>query len=228
MPEEEAKAVQEVAKATSNAIDAAREAGGFISKYIAGPLEQGMAIFEDRLKYMRWERQVRLRVRADEFLKQLGLESPTRPVPMKLAIPLIQAASLEEDNDLQDLWAALLANAADASCPIEIQRSYVSILEQLTPLETKILDRIYSLPFEQSQHDGVITEHLPDSARAAAKKGDTNTGNPSEAVCIALSNLQRLGCLRMGMTWGNGEMPARVNPTMLGRAFVRACTIQTA
>lgn len=227
MPEEEAKAVQEVAKATSNAIDAAREAGGFISKFIAGSLEQGMAIVEDRLKYVRWERQVRLSVRADEFLRQLGLESPTRPVPMKLAIPLIQAASLEEDNDLQDLWAALLANAANASSPIEIQRSYVSILEQLTPLETKILDRIYSLPFDQSQHDGVITEHLPESARTA-EEGDTRTDNPSEAVCIALSNLQRLGCLRMGITMGNGEVPAWVNPTMLGRAFVRACTIQTA
>lgn len=39
--EEEARAVQEVAKATGKAVDAAREAGGFISKYIAGPVGTG-------------------------------------------------------------------------------------------------------------------------------------------------------------------------------------------
>ena len=226
MSEEDAKAVQEVAKAASNAIDAAREAGGFISRFVAGPLEQGMAIFEDRLKYIRWERQVRLRLRAEELLRQLGLDGPTKAVPLKLAVPLIQAASLEEDDELQDRWAALLANAADAGCSFDIQRSYISILEQLSPLEARILDTIFALPFEASQHDGVITEKLPQEARTAAKKGEENTGVPSDDVCIALSNLHRLGCIRMGMTFGNGELPTRVNPTLLGRAFVRACSIR--
>ncbi len=51
--DEDAKAIQEVAKAAGKAGVAAREAGGFLSKFIVGPLEQGMGIFEDRLKYMR-------------------------------------------------------------------------------------------------------------------------------------------------------------------------------
>lgn len=42
---EEDKVIQEVAKATGKAIDAAREAGGFIAKFISGPLEHGMGIF---------------------------------------------------------------------------------------------------------------------------------------------------------------------------------------
>lgn len=50
---ESAKAVQEVAKATGKAIDTTQKFGGFISRYVAGPLEQGMGIFEDKLKYMR-------------------------------------------------------------------------------------------------------------------------------------------------------------------------------
>lgn len=227
MPEEEAKAVQEVAKATNNAIDVVREGGRFISRYIAGPLEQGMAIFEDHLRYVRWERQVRLKIRADEYLAQLGLDGPSKAVPMKLAIPLIQAASLEEDDELQDRWAALLANAANAASEIKIQRSFIAILEQVSPLEAAILDRIYSLPFEEAQHAGVITTDLPETARISDKKSEEKIGIPSEEVCIALSNLQRLGCLRMGMTWGNGEMPGRINPTLLGKAFVRACSIKS-
>ena len=50
---EELKAVTEVAKATGKAIDASREVGWFISKFIAGPLKQGMGIIEDKLKYHR-------------------------------------------------------------------------------------------------------------------------------------------------------------------------------
>jgi len=35
--EEEFKAIQEVAKTTGKAIDAAREAGGFIARFVSGP-----------------------------------------------------------------------------------------------------------------------------------------------------------------------------------------------
>ncbi len=55
MLDEESKAVQEVAKATNNAIEAGRAMGGFIAKYVAGPLEQAMGIWDDKLKYRRWE-----------------------------------------------------------------------------------------------------------------------------------------------------------------------------
>ena len=111
---ETAKAVQEVAKTTGKAIDAGKEFGGFISRYIAGSIEQGMGIFEDKLKYIRWERQVRFMRRANQLMKQLGLTQPTRPIPLKLALPLFEAASLEDDDYLQDLWARLLVNAANA------------------------------------------------------------------------------------------------------------------
>ena len=220
--DEESKAVQEVAKTAGKAVDAAREAGGFIAKFVAGPLEQGMGIFEDRLRYMRWERQVRLMRRAEELLAQLGMSAPSRSVPLNIAIPLIQAGSLEEDDAMQDRWAALLVNAADASFPAEIQRAYVSILEQITPLEARILDTIYALFFDETQHAGVLTENLPDMARVK-NDNETEFVMPSEVVVLALSNLVRVGCLRAGMTWGGGESYSRVNPTVLGRAFVHAC-----
>jgi len=220
--EEESKAVQEVAKATGKAIDAAREAGGFIAKFVSGPLEQGMGIFEDRLRYMRWERQLRLMQRAQDILQLAGLSAPTRPVPLKLAIPIMQGASLEENDGLQDRWAALLVNAANANFRSEVRRSYTSILEQITPLDAQILDILYSLPFEKSQHDGIVTGNLPESARIADEK-EPNDALPSDEAVISLSNLARLGCLRPAMTWGGGESFGRVNPTVAGKAFVEAC-----
>jgi hypothetical protein len=115
-------------------------------------------------------------------------------------------------------------NAANASFAGEIRRSYTSILEQLTPLDARILDVPYSLPFDESQHKGIVTADLPHSARVAGEKEQDLT-LPSEEVVIALSNLARLGCLRPGMTWGGGESFDRVNPTIAGKAFVHACRV---
>jgi hypothetical protein len=222
--EEESKAVQEVARTTGKAIDAAREAGGFIARFIAGSLEQGMGIFEDRLRYLRWERQLRLMQRADQMLKELGLAAPTRAVPLRLAIPLIQGASLEEDDELQDRWATLLVNAANAACGMEIRRAHIEILEQITVLEAKILDAVYSLPFEGAQHEGIVTIDLPTSARIVVQD-ETKFVEPPEDIVLAIGNLARIGCLRPTLTMGGGEIFGRVNPTMLGRSFVQACRL---
>ena len=101
------KTAEEVAKTVGKAIDASRAVGGFIAKYINSPLEQAMGIVEDRLKYLRWERAIRLGQRADEFLKSQGLSAPSRPVPMKFAIPIMVEGSLEEDAKF-GLWTGYL------------------------------------------------------------------------------------------------------------------------
>lgn len=225
---ESVKAAQEIAKTTGKAVDAAREAGGFIARFVSGPLEQGMGIFEDKLRYMRWERQLRLMQKANELLEDLGLEGPTRAVPLKVAIPLLQAASIEDDDNLQDKWVNLLVNAANANSGVEIRRAYVEILGQISPLEAKILDVVYALSFEATQHNGVLTHFLPDIAIEDSKDSkDDRQQEPTDDVKLAMSNLERVGCLRLGMTYGGGGSFTRVNPTLLGKAFVEACRVRT-
>lgn len=220
--DEEAKAVGEVAKTVGKAIDAAKDTGRFIARFVAGPLEQGIGIFEDKIKYSRWERQVRLMARAEEFLRRSGLAAPTRPVPLKLAIPFMQGATLEDDDELQDRWAALLVNAANADFPLEVRRAHAAILEQLTSLDARVLDAIYALPFDECQHAGVFTNYLPIEARVA-KEGE-DPPEPAADVLDSLSNLTRLGCIRPSFTWGGGEVFHRILPTVTGRSFVEACS----
>ena len=57
---ESCKAVQAEGKASTKALETTKNLGGFISKFISGPLDQAMGILEDKLKYVRWEHQVRL------------------------------------------------------------------------------------------------------------------------------------------------------------------------
>ena len=222
---ESAKAAQEIAKASGQAIDAGSKFGGFISRYISGSLEQGMGIFEDKLKYMRWERQQRLMLRAEKFIKEIGLQSPTKAIPLKLAVPLLEGASLEEDDELQDLWARLLVNSANAESGIDLKRVYIDILERLTPIEAQILSAVYSLPFEEIQHEGVLTAELPNKATPANEKQKDGAVEPSEEVKLAIASLSSIGCLSPAKTWGGGEIFSWVSPTVLGRNFVKACTL---
>jgi hypothetical protein len=225
---EVSKAAQEVAKTGGKAIDAGREFGGFIAEYIRGPLAEGIGIFEDRLKYLRWERQQRLMMRSIAFLANLGLSGPSKPVPLKIALPLFQAASIEEDDYLQDRWVGLLVNAGNDKSHIEIQRSYISILEQLTALDVKILETIYANPFDAIRIHGVVTDSLPAFARPAteADYGKVQS-EPRPEIQLSLANLSRVGCLKLVFLMSGGDIYNPVLPTVLGQAFVSACQSQT-
>jgi hypothetical protein len=181
-----------------------------------------MGIFEDKLRYMRWERQVRLMLRAEETLRETGLSQPTKFIPMKLAVPLLQAAAMEEDDQLQDRWVNLLVNSCNASAKIDLQRAFIDVLERLTPLEAQILERIYSLPYEEARHEGIIATDLPMSARLGTD-GDQTDQPPPQEIQLALANLARMGCLKLGFSFGGGELFGRINPTLLGVSFVHAC-----
>lgn len=216
------KAVTETAKTTGKAVDASRELGGFVARFIGGPLEQASGIAEDKLRYMRWERQVRLMKKAEEFLDQQGLQAPTRPVPMKVAIPILEAASMEEDDALQDIWARLLVNAADADSGMEVTRSLVTIIQDFGPLEAQLLQAIHDAP-TSIYPNGILTTGLPHEYHVD-KEGQTDL--PSEPVQVVLWHLMRLGCIESAGTWDSLVGIQRVMITALGRALVRACTLK--
>jgi hypothetical protein len=69
--------------------------------------------------------------------------SPPQPVPGRILMPLLEKGSLEEDADLQNHWAALLANAAAGT--VKMLPAFVEILGQLTPIQARILEWMDSL-----------------------------------------------------------------------------------
>lgn len=225
---ETAKAVQEVAKTTAKAIDAGQRMGSFLAKYVGGPLEQAMGIWEDKLKYARWERQLRLMKKGEEVMREAGLPGPTRQIPLKLAVPLLQGASLEEDDYLQDRWVNLLVNAANKQSGIDLQRSFIDILERLTPLEARILERIYTNPdIRRSLSVTILTGNLPDSVAIAAVEDHAKAKLPSEPVRVALANLTIMGCLQVERSMDGRELFGLALPRLIGKLFVDACTLQT-
>lgn len=140
---ESAKAIKEVAKATKTGIEAAEKLGRFVSRITNEPLETIMGILNDRLHFMRWERQLRLVERAREILNKRKIEGHIRIIPPKLALPIIENASLEENDELQDLWANLLASALDPKFEGTLRAAFIDIIKQLEVIDVHILNFIY-------------------------------------------------------------------------------------
>jgi hypothetical protein len=63
-----------------------------------------------------------------------------KAIPPKVLIPLMEGASLEDDESMQARWASLLARAAVAGNADDIPPAYASILSQLTPLSATTLE----------------------------------------------------------------------------------------
>jgi hypothetical protein len=219
--EESAKAVQETAKATGKAIDASRELGGFLRAVFGGSLEQLGGMLEDSLLMHRGVRRLRLIRRYNEIRIEMGLPPDvTKPVSLKFGLPLIEAATLEDNEILQDMYARLLANATDPTSAIEAKRAFVSILQDCGPLEVRLLEWIYHAPGEEGF---VRTARLPNEYLEYPPSVDSME-MPNPEVDLALSNLARLGCIEPVGMYGGG-MPTRVvKITSLGRALIEACT----
>lgn len=224
---DEAKATKALADTMGKAIDAARDAGGFIGELIKEPLRERVGIWTDNLKVRRWENQLALVERARKKIAELGSDVQWQSIPMRIGVPLLEAASLSEEADLQEKWVNLILNYGNARSGIPLQKSFISILGELTPLEAVILDAIYSAP--RSSTGGILTGKLP----AIAVREDSDElkqlprpPDPTPEVALALGNLLRLGCISAATTWGGGELLGVVYETNLGRELVRACTLQ--
>jgi hypothetical protein len=225
--DESAKAVQEVAKTTRDVLPLVKQFGEWVGRLIGGPAEQGIGIVTDHLVYVRWERKQRLMKRADELMKEQGMVGPTRPVTPKVAIPLLQAATLEENNDLQDRWARLLVNAARMDSTADVTRALVTILSDFGPMEANLLDALVSAPPNAKTHGGfVATRYLPEAfVDDVGRITSESEREPPREVAIALWNLVRLGCVVTADSWGGGATITMVKPSALGEALVSACTL---
>jgi hypothetical protein len=122
---------------------------------IAGPgaEELGLTV-QDHIKVLRFKRQVRLFEQVKRICLEAGIEP--RRVPLKLLAPIVEAASVEEDDDLQDIWARLLVSAADpATKNTDAMPSYLSVLRELSSNDVKFLNAWYDT-FMTFQSDDFI------------------------------------------------------------------------
>jgi len=68
---------------------------------------------------------------------------PPAPVPGRLLFPILEHASVEENEELRRRWSSLLANSATARLQDRLLPGYAEVLRQLMPVHVGILDWLY-------------------------------------------------------------------------------------
>jgi len=109
-------------------------------KRIAGPLADEIGGYLGAIaRPYRVTREVKAMQKTKQMLKEAGIAP--QAVPPRLLVPILEGASIEDDEDLHSRWAALLANAC--ASPNSVHPSFIEILRQLAPDDAHLLDRLY-------------------------------------------------------------------------------------
>lgn len=109
-------------------------------------------------------------------------------LPVRLAIPLIEQASREDDDSLQLMWAALLDSATKPGGTVAGRKIFIEILGSLEPIDALIL-RFISEPARKEEY-GLLTD-----AHLNSEEISRRLSLDREEVSTSLQNLFRLGCL---------------------------------
>jgi hypothetical protein len=140
MTDEQAKATQEVARTTGKFAEVAEKVGGFVSKVIGPASNQVGGILEDWTRYYRYKNLLAIADKVEALHARHTIEGKTIPIPPRTAIPMLESASLEDDETLQDVWARLIANSTDPNFKESLHPGYIEIVKQMSPDEAIILN----------------------------------------------------------------------------------------
>ena len=114
-----------------------------IIKRMLGPAADEIAErVRDEIRVYRYGRQLSMLSKAEKLAKDAGFTP--KAVPIKLLFGLLEGASLEENEELHDKWAALLANAANPAATVPVRPSFMDTLKLLTPDAARLLDAAYA------------------------------------------------------------------------------------
>ena len=198
------------------------EVKSFFNGIVPDFVKETGGILSDTVRFWRWKNQVAIVLKAKKILEEKGLSK--QAVPLKVLVPLLEAASLEEEESMQTKWANLLANAVSGS--LDITPNYIEILKELSPIEALILDRLYDEALKQPNSQA--RKKLQFSKEKIAQWLSIS----SDKADLMVENLFRLNLCRMpgseGVSFGE-NLRAAINTTEIfeltttGYEFVKAC-----
>lgn len=204
----------------------------FLAKILGPGAEEIGEIGRDYIKGKRAKNIERTLADADKLLAEVGREP--QEVSLSVAVPLLEAASLQDEPSLAEKWAALLANSADPAQKTHIQPGFVEVLRQLTPTDARVLELVATIEMQPKQ--------LMAGYHAISHLNEKLVSVSRAELQIIAGNLTRLGlCLSAGQHEVHAQGQFARNPRHnavgpgtdyiqvipFGRAFLAAVTPPT-
>jgi hypothetical protein len=135
----------------------------------------------DWLRVRRAENLARIIEKSKERLRARGVE-PTEPASLSIVLPILVAAADESRDELQDIWAGLLAAAADPERAMFFRNQFIEVVKKMDPLDAALLQQL-----KKTQRDRVSDEQIKQLA------GELKVS--TDEIAVSLGNLTKLGLL---------------------------------
>src|SRR5580658_1521196 len=139
-PDDIIKTVPEIAK-VAGPLAAAIPFTGIVKRMLGPAADELAEMWRDQVRLYRYDRQLKCVEKAERMAKEAGFTP--QAVPPKILFPLLEGASFEDNEDLHDMWAALLANAASPENAESVRPAFIATLRHMAPDEAKLLNWIY-------------------------------------------------------------------------------------
>ncbi|MVM36494.1 hypothetical protein GO730_00540 [Spirosoma sp. HMF3257] len=115
----------------------------------------------DQVRLRRFKNQIKILERANEYLKDSKIEY--KKINLKVLAPLIENASYEEEELLQERWAKLIKNILIKPISLIQQQNAVEILNKISNEEAVLLEYIYrSLASKKAAFEADYQSMRPD------------------------------------------------------------------
>ncbi len=227
--EEIAKAVQSVADLGEQSVVASQQLGGFFTRVFKEPISEISGMVHDKLRFVRWKRLLEISDEVNKILEERAVED-TRAVPPKIALPIFEEASLEEEPELQRLWNTLLANSMDPNFDGELRYGFIDMIKNITATEATLLNKFYEILKRENR----IT-NLPEITNYHLKKNQLMQllGVDETKYLLSIYNLMRMQCIAPAILKGGVTIGDEVSTiykgadavvlTPLGAKFIEAC-----
>jgi hypothetical protein len=200
-----------------------------IIKAMLGPATAEIAErFQDDVRRYRYGRQLECLKKAEKMAKDAGFTP--KAVPIKLLFPLLEGASLEENEDLHTMWAALLANSSSPEKVEKVRPGFVAILKQMAPDEASLLKiladltdghgsflRAFRAPSKQALDRAIAANNViqMERLRASFRREDEDESAMDLRFQACIHLLAAAGLIEVG--------DDIITLSALGRTFLESC-----
>jgi len=191
----------EQAKLGQKTLEVLQGVGGFLREILGTVPEDLVGYFGgDLLKVRRAENFARIVQQARERLKARG--STIEPPSISILLPILVASADESRDELVDIWARLLAAAADPKRTKSFRIAFIDTAKKMDPLDAA------ALRCANATDGGRITNETRIKIASELKASRDETD-------VSIANLQKLGLV-------NITNPPNAIVSPLGREFLRA------
>lgn len=163
-------------------------AKGLLQRLVGPSIDEMGLLWQDNVKNWRLKNQIKNLNKVNAIVEKHNIN--IRHVNLKVLFPYLDGVALEEDEELQNMWANLFCNYIDSSKNLTLT-VYPSILKQLSTNEVRILN------FMMLNHE-----------KFNKMKNREIWESDGE-----IANLERLGLIRNGIelaAYDSGTLPTKI------------------